>query len=115
MKDLIVQWAYIAILVGMAGGFIFVLVLWIFGRNKNVNSFLKAEDLVGRECTVEIPFDHKSRGKIRVSLRGVTMDLAAASEEQTRFERGEKALILGRENNKVWVVSEAYLRDNLDK
>lgn len=115
MKDLIVQWAYIAILVGMAGGFILVLVLWIFGINKNVNSLLKAEDLVGRQCTVEIPFDEKSRGKIRVSLRGVTMDLAAATQEKTRFERGEKAVILGRENNKVWVVSESYLGDNLDK
>ena len=88
-----------------------VLVLWMFGRNKNVNSLLKAEDLVGRECVVEIPFDEKSRGKIRVSIRGATIDLAAATEEKIRFEKGEKALILGRENNKVWVVSQAYLRD----
>ena len=45
----------------------------------------------------------------------MTIDLAAATEEKTRFERGEKVLILGRENNKVWVVSQAHLQDNLHR
>ena len=92
-----------------------VLLLSIFRRDKNVNSLTEAEDLVGRECTVEIPFDEKSRGKVRVSLKGITMDLVAASEEKARFERGEKVIIVGRENNKVWVVSEAYLQHNFGK
>ncbi len=75
-----------------------------------VNSLLKADDFLGRECTVEIPFERENRGKIRVSIKGFTMDLVAVTEEKTKFKKGEKAVILERRNNNtVLVISEKYL------
>lgn len=104
-----VEWAYIAILVGIAGGFLWVVLLSIFRSRKKVNSLLKSEDLVGKECTVEIPFDENSRGKVRVSVKGSTMDLVAVTEEKFKLERGETAIILERKNNTVLVLSERNL------
>jgi len=110
MKKLITDWAYIAILVGILGGLVWVLLVSILRKNQKVNSLLKADDLLGRECTVEIPFDRENRGKIRVSIKGFTMDLLAVTQEKTKFNKGEKAVILERiNNNTVSVVSEKYL------
>jgi membrane protein implicated in regulation of membrane protease activity len=78
---------------------------------RQVDSLIRTQDLVGLMGTVEIPFDASCKGKVRVGVKGVVVDFPAFTTEESKgFVKGEPVLIVGVENNKVWVVSETTLQ-----
>lgn len=101
--------ALIAGLMGLLCGTAAAVALRSLGGNQ-VNSLTRAEDLTGQIGTVEIPFDASSRGKVRLSLKGSTVAFFAFTQEQRPFRQGESVLVVGLENNKLWVVSTEALQ-----
>ena len=97
--------AIISIIVGILCGTIMAWVLYTLKHSK-VDSLVRSSDLVGLSGTVEIPFDKNSKGKIRINVKESVVEFIAFTEESRQFTRGEKAFIVGVENNRVWVVSE---------
>ncbi|GGA16199.1 NfeD-like protein [Okeania sp. KiyG1] len=100
--------AIISIIVGILCGTIMAWVLYNL-KNRQADSLVRSGDLAGLSGIVEIPFDKNSRGKIRLNVKNSVLELMAFTEESREFTRGEKAFIVGIENNRVWVVSEDYL------
>jgi membrane protein implicated in regulation of membrane protease activity len=96
--------AVIAIFMGLVCGTIAASVLRSLSRN-SVSSLTRPEELTGQIGIVEIPFDADSRGKVRLSLRGSTVGFFAFTQEARAFQPGESVLVVGLENNKLWVVS----------
>lgn len=72
---------------------------------QSVNSLTRPEELTGQVAIVEVPFDASSRGKVRLSVRGSTLGFFAFTQEDRTFQPGESVLVVGLENNKLWVVS----------
>lgn len=107
MKNQILMLVYISVLVGIFGGILIVLLLSIFRQRQVINSLVSPQDLLGLPCTVEIPFDNNSRGKISLNIKGYNLELIALTEEFQEFTKGEKVFIIGMENNQVWVVSKS--------
>jgi membrane protein implicated in regulation of membrane protease activity len=100
----------ISLFVGLTCGIGIVAVLRNLRKNQG-NSLLKSEELAGLEGVVEVPFNTESRGKIRVNIKDSTMDFVAVTQEAKDFKKGDKVLVVGRENNKIWVVSQNLLED----
>jgi len=103
--------AVIALAVGLSLGTAMAWIVSILPA-RQVDSLIRTQDLVGLMGTVEIPFDASCKGKIRVSVKGVVVDFPAFTLEESKgFVKGEPVLIVGVENNKVWVVSEPTLQN----
>lgn len=75
-------------------------------KEAKIDSLARTSDLIGLSGIVEIPFDKNSRGKVRLNVKGSTVAFGAFTEENKEFAVGEKAFVVGFENNKLWVVSE---------
>lgn len=94
----------IAIAMGLLlGGAIALILKTLYLRQ--VDSLVRTEDLVGLIGTVELPFDADSKGKVRLQLKGATIDFIAYTDEAKSFQLGEPILVVGTENNRLWVVS----------
>ncbi|MCL6435458.1 MAG: NfeD-like protein [Leptolyngbyaceae cyanobacterium HOT.MB2.61] len=74
-------------------------------RQQQVNSLVRANDLVGLTGTVELPFDATSRGKVRLLVKGTMANFTAYTDETKEFSMGEQVLVVGTEHNRLWVVS----------
>lgn len=94
----------IALLMGLLCGTAAAVALRSLSRT-SVSSLTRPEDLTGQLGTVEIPFDANSRGKVRLNIRGSTVGFFALTQEQRAFQPGDAVLVVGLENNKLWVVS----------
>jgi hypothetical protein len=75
---------------------------------------VRADDLLGLPTIVEIPFNQNSRGKVRLNIKGTTLDMMAMTEDLQEFSKGDQAFVVGVEKNKVWVVSEAAFKQSSD-
>jgi len=100
----------VSIFVGLTCGISMVSVLRNLRKNQ-ANSLLKSEEIAGLLGVVEVPFNPQSKGKIRVNIKDLIVDFMAITEEDKEFQKGDKVLVVGRENNKVWVVSANVLED----
>ena len=94
----------IAVAMGLLCGAAAAFVLRSLGSNQ-VNSLTRPEELTGQVGIVEVPFDANTRGKVRLAIRGSTVGFFAFTQEQRQFQAGESVLVVGLENNKLWVVS----------
>jgi membrane protein implicated in regulation of membrane protease activity len=72
---------------------------------RQVDSLARTTDLVGLTGTVELPFDPDSRGKVRLQVKGTTIDFIAYTDEKNTFQRGDLVLVVGTDQNRLWVVS----------
>ena len=81
-------------------------------RHNQANSLVRLDDLVGLCGTVEIPFDNNTKGKIRLNVKGSQVDFVALTENTNSFNPGDKVVVVGMENNKLWVVAEDSLRNS---
>jgi membrane protein implicated in regulation of membrane protease activity len=97
--------AIISIIIGVICGTSLVIILRQL-RNNQADSLVNPDDLVGLLAVVELPFDNNCKGKIRVNVKDTIVDLIALTENPKGFIKGEKVLIVGMENNKVWVVEQ---------
>lgn len=71
---------------------------------RQVNSLVRSNDLVGIIGIVEIPFDQNSKGKVKLTVKSSQLYLMAYTQESRLFAKGEEVLVVGMENNKLWVV-----------
>lgn len=72
---------------------------------RRVDSLARTTDLVGLTGTVELPFDPNSRGKVRLQVKGTIVDFMAYTDEKTTFQLGDRVLVVGTDQNRLWVVS----------
>lgn len=105
--------AIIALLMGILCGLAAAVALRSLSSNR-VNSLTRPEELTGQVGTVEIPFDAHSRGKVRLKIRGSTVGFFALTQEDRAFQSGEAVLVVGLENNKLWVVSADALQPQIN-
>jgi membrane protein implicated in regulation of membrane protease activity len=80
-------------------------------RRRRVDSLVRSPDLIGLTGTVELPFDASSRGKVQVLVKGTLVNFTAYTDESKPLRQGEQVLVVGTEQNRLWVVS----ADSLDK
>ena len=99
----------ICVVVGILCGVLVVWLIYIQRRREIVDSMVRADHVVGRSGTVEIPFDLNSQGKVRINVKGSLVDFVAFTDEPRGFSRGDRVLVVGMKRNKVWVVSEDSL------
>ncbi len=74
-------------------------------KGRQVSSMVRNEDFAGLLGTVELPFDASSKGKVVLEVGGSTLHLVAQTDEEKAFVVGEPVLVVGRTNNRLWVVS----------
>lgn len=74
-------------------------------RQHGSDSLIRSDDLVGLMATVELPFNQNSRGKVRLMVKGSLIDMVAYTEDAREFYPGDRVLIVGTEENRLWVVS----------
>ena len=114
LTGLLLSWLYptfgavliliIALLMGLGMGTAIASIL-VALHLRQVDSLVRSADLAGLMGVVELPFDPQSKGKVRVDVRGTLVDFVARTDEETMFEQGDRVLIVGSENNRLWVVS----------
>ncbi|MGB3402649.1 MAG: NfeD-like protein [Microcoleaceae cyanobacterium] len=99
---------WIAMIAMIMGGFCGTAIVWVLRslQYQQADSLVRSQDLLGCSGVVELPFDRHSRGKIRIALKGSTVEMMAMTTDESSFNPGDKVFVVGRENNKVWVVSE---------
>lgn len=105
--------AAISIGLGLILGIFVVLLIQLQRRKIVINSLVSPEQLIGLSGTVEIPFDHNSKGKIRVNIKGSLIDIVALSNVSYYFKMGEEVIIIEAHGNKVRVIPMSYLTDEL--
>lgn len=94
----------ISLIIGLLCGTVISLIMRSLG-NRQVNSLIRSDDLVGVIGIVEIPFDQNSKGKVKLTVKNSDIYLMAYTQENRPFEKGEAVLVVGMENNKLWVVA----------
>lgn len=73
---------------------------------RHADSLIRTEDFAGRVGIVELPFDSKSKGKVRLELRGSVLHMMALTDDTKQFVPGDKVLVVNVESNRLWVVSD---------
>lgn len=106
MKNLLLIVACISIAVGLFCGSLLVWLLYVRRRHQVVDSLVRLNYVVGFSGTVEIPFDQRSQGKLRLNVKGSLVDFVAFTDEPKEFVKGERVFVVGMRGNKVWVVAE---------
>ncbi|NJN38067.1 MAG: NfeD-like protein [Acaryochloridaceae cyanobacterium CSU_3_4] len=79
--------------------------LLLYLRGQQADSLITHEDLVGLAGTVEVPFDAHSRGKVRLMVKGSILEVVAFTDEVSALEPGEQVVVVGTQQNRVWVIS----------
>jgi hypothetical protein len=74
-------------------------------RYQNADSLVKADDVVGVAGVVTLPFDRNSRGKVQIKIKGAQLERIAYTDEARTFQPGDQVLIVGIEQDRLWVVS----------
>ncbi|GFE70177.1 NfeD family protein [Chroococcus sp. FPU101] len=100
-----------AICIGL-GILLGTLIVLLIQMNRS-NSLISPEQLIGLSGVVEIPFDHNTKGKIRVKVKGALVDIVALSSLEHHFKVCEEVIIIEANENKVQVVPLSYLTDEL--
>lgn len=106
--------AGISIAVGIFCGISILLLLYIRRGNKTANSLVHSHQIVGLSGIVEIPFDARSKGKIRVNVKGSFVEFVAYTDE-AKFNKGDRVFIVEIKGNQVWVVAEDSLQNKTRK
>ena len=102
-----VFWA--SVIVGaIVGSFIAFAVRWLQTSGES-DSLIRAEEWNGLSGKVTIPFDAESRGQVCIDAKGNQIYMLANTTELKSFQKGDRILVVGIENNSLWVVSEDSL------
>lgn len=112
MNYLVITIAVFSVAIGLIGGALIVWLIYFWRRRQIVDSLMRPEDLVGIYGVVEVPFDAHSKGKVRVEIKGSTIDFIALTEETKTFNKGDRVFVLQMKGNKVWVIAEESVRNS---
>lgn len=82
-----------AVLLGLGAGYTAVLVLRRLAASET-STAASERDYVGKVGRVLLPFGPGQTGKLRLTLKGTTVDVLANTDEERPFEPGEDALII---------------------
>ena len=83
-------------------------------KHRKVDSLVRSEDFSGLIGTVELPFDQNSKGKVLLEVGGSTLHLIARTDENVNFQEGDRVLVVGRSQNRRWVVSDNHALEASD-
>jgi membrane protein implicated in regulation of membrane protease activity len=72
-------------------------------RAETVTSALAPDELIGAEAKVLLPVGASAPGKVRLQLRGMTVDRVAFAEGEAVIQRGERALVIAVRGDKLLV------------
>lgn len=111
MKNPLLAITLIALVIGMLGGSLIVLLIQMRRRRQVVDSLISAQNLIGLTGTVEVPFDHNSRGKVRLRVKGSIVELSAVTDEAQAFAQGDQVFVTEIRGNRVSVVSTTALEE----
>jgi membrane protein implicated in regulation of membrane protease activity len=103
--------ALVSIAIGVLCGVLVVIVVKLWRKQHVIDSLIVANEIVGLSGTVEIPFDRQSKGKVRITTKGSTIDLIACTDTPKTFQQGDRVFIVEMKGNKVWVIPEEYLTE----
>ncbi|NCJ07052.1 NfeD-like protein [Synechococcales cyanobacterium C] len=95
----------LAIIMGLFLGILAAAVLRALGQ-RQVDSLLHDDELLGAMGTVEIPFDAQSRGKVRLAVKGATLDMIAFTRDPAPLNVGDRVLVVDLARGGVWVIAE---------
>ena len=73
---------------------------------RQTNSAAMASDLIGKTARVMVPFGPGETGKVRLETKGTTQELLAVSDDPTRFDAKDEALIVAIEGTRARVARE---------
>jgi len=82
-----------AVLLGLGAGLTAVTVLRRLAASET-STAASERDYVGKVGRVLLPFGQGQTGKVRLTLKGTTVDVLASTDEERPFEPGEDALII---------------------
>ena len=102
----------ISLTIGIAIGIGIVILIQVQRRAEEINSMGSLENAVGLWATVEVPFDRQSRGKVRVVIRGSTMDLAAITDAEAPLHPGDRVFVIAAQSNRVLVIPESQMQQS---
>ncbi|NJN24398.1 MAG: NfeD-like protein [Acaryochloridaceae cyanobacterium RL_2_7] len=100
----------LSIAVGLAVGTALVLLLQLQRRSEVINSMPSFSNAVGQWGIVEVPLSATSRGKVRLTLKGSTMDLLATTDAARLLAVGERVFVVAAQGNSVLVVPEDQMQ-----
>jgi predicted ribosome-associated RNA-binding protein Tma20 len=100
----------ISITLGIAVGTAIVILIQIQRRAEVINSMGSLENAVGLWGTVEVPFDLHSRGKVRVVIKGSTLDLLAITDAPGDRNLGDRVFVIAAKENRILVVPEDQMQ-----
>ncbi len=95
----------LALVMGLLLGTLASAVLRTLSR-RQVDSLLHDDELLGVMGTVEIPFDAQSRGKVRLEVKGATLDMIAFTQDLTPLNLGDRVFVVDMSSKGVWVAAE---------
>ncbi len=100
----------LSVAVGLAVGTALVLLVQLQRRSEVINSMPSFSNAVGQWGVVEVPFSATSRGKVRLTLKGSTMDLLATTDSEHQLTVGERVFVVAAQGNSVLVVPEEQMQ-----
>lgn len=96
----------ISLIIGIAIGTAIVILIQIQRRAEVINSMGSLENAVGLWGTVEVPLSRQSRGKVRVTIKGSTLDLVAITDAEGELSPGDRVFVIAAKDNRILVVPE---------
>lgn len=82
-------------------------------RRMSSDSSTRTQDLLGVEGKVTVPVHGLSEGKVRVNLKGDSIDFLALSNDNRSIESGESVVIVAVENDRLRVIPRADILEEL--
>lgn len=82
-------------------------------RRMSSDSSTRTQDLLGVEGKVTVPVHGLTEGKVRVNLRGDSIDFLALSNDNRSIESGESVVIVAVENDRLRVIPRADILEEL--
>ena len=98
--------AAIAAVIGLCFGCAIAIILQSLRYNQT-DSLVRSDDLVGMTGIVELPFDANGPGKVRLKVKGTTVDYLAFTDDPMPLTQGTPVVVMGTQQNRIWVVSSA--------
>jgi hypothetical protein len=77
-----------------------------FLYNRQRNSLLQVQDVLGWTGNVEIPFNSSSRGRVSFKVKGVVVEYTAYTKDDDELILGQTVLAVRYERDKLWVTSQ---------
>jgi membrane protein implicated in regulation of membrane protease activity len=99
---------------GLVAGYAVTFVMKAINQRES-DSGIKEDHLVGKEARVLVGINSASEGKIRLDVKGELVDMTAFTSEANALLPGDRALVVSIENGKANVVSLTAMLEETQK